>query len=75
MYVPVLAVIGLVAPKPPQRELCVNVWAWFLLIGAVEKMFVFLRERLYEKDASDTAHLRELTQGDFKVRKYSLIIV
>ncbi|MDR7280907.1 M50 family metallopeptidase [Catenuloplanes atrovinosus] len=55
------------AVEPPMRELFAHVWAWFLLIAAVETMLIFLRARGYHHNASDAGALRRLTSlsGEF----------
>ncbi|XVU27205.1 M50 family metallopeptidase [Actinoplanes sp. CA-054009] len=43
------------------QELYANVWVWLLLIGAVQRMVVFVTQRNYLIDGNDAGVLRRLT--------------
>jgi len=47
--------------EPAKQVVYAHVWTWFLLIVAVEEMFVVLRRRIYRNEGSDQAVLQRLT--------------
>jgi hypothetical protein len=46
---------------PAMSTLGAYVWTWFLLIGAVQRMLVYLSEKTYLRDGTDTAKLQRST--------------
>ncbi len=46
---------------PPLQTLYTHMWVWFLLIGAVQRMILFVLHRQYEDDANDSISLQALT--------------
>lgn len=57
----VLAFLAAVYAEPPTQALLAHVWAWFLLIAAVEQSLVVMRGGAYAKKGSDHDELRRLT--------------
>jgi len=57
----VLAFLAAVYTEPPTQELLAHVWAWFLLISAVESSLVVMRGAAYATKGSDHDVLRGLT--------------
>jgi hypothetical protein len=47
--------------EPPTQALLAHVWAWFLLIAAVEQSLLVMRGGVYAKKGSDHDELRRLT--------------
>ncbi|MFG1606788.1 M50 family metallopeptidase [Actinoplanes sp. NPDC049265] len=64
IVVPVL-VVGLyqLATKAPAEmsTLGAYVWTWFLLIGAVQRMLVYLTDKTYLVEAADTTRLQQVS--------------
>ncbi len=58
-----VVVILLVAIKvdPPVQTLYTHMWVWFLLIGGVQRMLLFLWTKQYEEDENDAAFLEGMT--------------
>jgi hypothetical protein len=58
-----ITVIWLVAVKvdPPLQTLYTHMWVWFLLIGAVQRMLLFVLHKQYDDDSNDSISLQELT--------------
>jgi hypothetical protein len=58
-----IVIILLVAVRvdPPVQTLYTHMWVWFLLIGAVQRMLLFLSTKQYEEDENDAAILEGLT--------------
>lgn len=64
IVVPALLVVlyQLATRAPPEMStLGAYVWTWFLLIGAVQRMLVYLTHRTYREDGTDTANLQRST--------------
>jgi hypothetical protein len=64
LLVPALmTAIWLVAVKvdPPVQTLYTHMWVWFLLIGAVQRMLLFVLRRQYDDDVNDSISLQKLT--------------
>ncbi|MEH1129491.1 M50 family metallopeptidase [Micromonospora sp. CPCC 206061] len=64
LVVPALmVVIGLAAAKvdAPLQTLYAHMWVWFLLIGAVQRMLLYVRHKHYYQDGSDTRILERRT--------------
>ncbi|MGN9906626.1 M50 family metallopeptidase [Phytohabitans sp. LJ34] len=57
----VLAFLAAVYTEPPTQALLAHVWAWFLLIAAVEQSLVVMRGGAYATKGSDHDELRRLT--------------
>ncbi|GAA2656124.1 M50 family metallopeptidase [Paractinoplanes durhamensis] len=58
-----IAAIWLIATRvdEPQRTLYTHMWVWFLLIGAVQRMILFVLNRQYDDDVNDSVSLQALT--------------
>lgn len=64
LLVPALmVVIWLVAVKvdPPLQTLYAHMWVWFLLIGAVQRMLLFVWHKQYDHGPNDSTALHDLT--------------
>lgn len=64
IVIPVLmaGLYQLVTKAPPEMSrLGAYVWTWFLLIGAVQRMLVYLTDKTYLGDGTDTARLQRST--------------
>jgi hypothetical protein len=64
LLVPSLIVlIWMIATKAdgPVQTLYTNMWVWFLLIGAVQRMILFVLTRNYTATGNDTAVMQRLT--------------
>ncbi|MEU4422120.1 M50 family metallopeptidase [Actinoplanes sp. NPDC024001] len=52
----------LATKAPPEMStLGAYVWTWFLLIGAVQRMLVYLTDKTYQQGGTDTARLQSST--------------
>jgi uncharacterized membrane protein len=58
-----ITVIWLVTVKvdPPMQTLYAHMWVWFLLIGAAQRMLLFVLHKQYDDDRNDSIALQELT--------------
>jgi hypothetical protein len=64
LLVPALmVVIWLIAVKvdPPLQTLYAHMWVWFLLIGAVQRMLLFVWHKQYDQGPNDSTALQDLT--------------
>ena len=58
-----ITVIWLVTVEvdPPMQTLYAHMWVWFLLIGAAQRMLLFVLHKQYDDDRNDSIALQELT--------------
>ncbi|GAA4934760.1 M50 family metallopeptidase [Actinoplanes utahensis] len=58
-----MVIIWLIATRtePPLQTLYTHMWIWFLLIGAVQRMLLFVANKQYDQDKTDAAGLESLT--------------
>lgn len=58
-----MVVIWLIATRtePPLQTLYTHMWIWFLLIGAVQRMLLFVADKQYDQDGTDAARLQDFT--------------
>ncbi|GAA0477521.1 membrane protein [Paractinoplanes deccanensis] len=64
LLVPALiVVIWMVATRAdgPVQALYTHMWVWFLLIGAVQRMLLFVLARQYDDESNDAVSLQSLT--------------
>lgn len=58
-----MVIIWLAATRsePPLQTLYAHMWIWFLLVGAVQRMLLFVTDKQYDDDANDSISLQGLT--------------
>jgi len=71
-----LVVLYQVATKadPAMQTLFAHVWTWFLLIASVQRMLVYVRDKDYSNETSDTARLGALFVMPNEVWAFVLLV-